>query len=52
MDLGTMKYKLNLMEYSSNSEFIADALLVFENCKMYNQANTDEYKWVFHISLH
>jgi hypothetical protein len=44
MDLGTMKYKLNQMEYRNNSEFLADANLIFDNCEMYNQADADEYK--------
>ncbi|XP_059474991.1 bromodomain adjacent to zinc finger domain protein 1A [Neocloeon triangulifer] len=44
MDLGTMKYKLNMMEYRNNSEFLADAHLVFDNCELYNQADADEFK--------
>ncbi|XP_069695785.1 bromodomain adjacent to zinc finger domain protein 1A-like isoform X2 [Periplaneta americana] len=44
MDFGKMKYKLNMLEYRNNSEFIADALLVFENCQMYNQVDAQEYK--------
>ncbi|XP_065338949.1 bromodomain adjacent to zinc finger domain protein 1A [Cloeon dipterum] len=44
MDLGTMKYKLNQMDYRNNSEFLADAHLIFDNCEMYNQADADEYK--------
>jgi hypothetical protein len=44
MDFGTIKYKLNMMDYRNNSELIADALLIFENCQMYNQSDADEYK--------
>ncbi|KAG8235735.1 hypothetical protein J437_LFUL016197 [Ladona fulva] len=44
MDFGTMKYKLKIMEYKNNNEFLADALLVFENCQMYNNSSTPEYK--------
>ncbi|PSN58246.1 hypothetical protein C0J52_00127 [Blattella germanica] len=44
MDFGKMKYKLNMLEYRNNSEFIADALLIFENCQMYNQVDAQEYK--------
>jgi len=44
MDFGKMRYKLNMLEYRNNSEFIADALLVFENCQMYNQVDAQEYK--------
>jgi len=44
MDLGTMKYKLNQMDYRNNSEFLADANLIFDNCEMYNHAEADEFK--------
>ncbi|GLG96446.1 Nucleosome-remodeling factor subunit NURF301 [Gryllus bimaculatus] len=44
MDLGTMKYKLNRAQYKNSSEFVADALLVFENCRMYNDEDTEVYK--------
>ncbi|XP_071453567.1 bromodomain adjacent to zinc finger domain protein 1A isoform X2 [Hetaerina americana] len=44
MDFGTMKYKLKIMEYKNNNEFLADALLVFENCQMYNNNSAAEYK--------
>ncbi|XP_046402688.1 bromodomain adjacent to zinc finger domain protein 1A isoform X2 [Ischnura elegans] len=44
MDFGTMKYKLKIMEYKNNNEFLADALLVFENCQMYNNTSAAEYK--------
>ncbi|XP_052121345.1 bromodomain adjacent to zinc finger domain protein 1A isoform X2 [Frankliniella occidentalis] len=44
MDFGTIKHKLNLLEYRNTSEVLADALLVFENCDMYNQADSEVYK--------
>lgn len=44
MDFGTIKHKLNVLDYRNTSEVLADALLVFENCDMYNQPDTDVYK--------
>nr|CAD7204843.1 unnamed protein product [Timema douglasi]CAD7418680.1 unnamed protein product [Timema poppensis] len=44
MDFGRIKNKLNMLVYVHNSEFIADTLLVFENCQMYNQSEAEEYK--------
>lgn len=44
MDFGTMKYKLNRAHYKHNSEFIDDALLVFANCRMYNENDGVVYK--------
>lgn len=52
MDFGTIKHKLNMLEYRNNSEVIADALLVFENCFSYNQSDTDIFQWVFKICVH
>jgi len=44
MDLGTMRHKLDCFKYTSDEEFIADGMLVFQNCQQYNQEKTDEYK--------
>lgn len=44
MDFGTIRHKLNVLDYRNTSEVLADALLVFENCDMYNQPDTDVYK--------
>lgn len=44
MDFGTIKHKLNMLEYRNNSEVISDALLVFDNCYLYNETNTDIYQ--------
>ncbi|KAA0203950.1 hypothetical protein HAZT_HAZT010190 [Hyalella azteca] len=43
MDLQTMKEKLVGSEYSTDAEFLADALLIFQNCQQYNMEDTDEY---------
>ncbi|GLG93051.1 Homeotic protein female sterile [Gryllus bimaculatus] len=43
MDLGTIKYKLNTAEYKTNTDFMKDIILVFENCFMYNHENSIEY---------
>ncbi|CAL4060824.1 unnamed protein product [Meganyctiphanes norvegica] len=43
MDLGTMRHKLDCFKYTSDEEFIADGMLVFQNCQQYNQEKTDEY---------
>lgn len=44
MDLGTMRHKLDCFKYTTDEEFIADGMLVFQNCQQYNQEKTDEYK--------
>nr|CAD7266158.1 unnamed protein product [Timema shepardi] len=51
MDFGRIKNKLNMLVYVHNSEFIADTLLVFENCQMYNQSEAEEYKYVPYCGL-
>jgi len=43
MDLGTIRGKLNDMQYTSNQEVINDIKLVFSNCYSYNMENTEEY---------
>lgn len=44
MDFGTIKYKLNMGEYKCDSDLMADAVLVFENCNTYNNSDADVYK--------
>lgn len=44
MDFGTIKYKLNMGEYNFDAEFMADSVLVFENCNTYNNSDADVYK--------
>ncbi|CAH0385775.1 unnamed protein product [Bemisia tabaci] len=44
MDFGTIKHKLNMLEYRLNSELISDALLVFENCFLYNESSSEVYQ--------
>ncbi|KAG8262287.1 Bromodomain adjacent to zinc finger domain protein 1A [Homalodisca vitripennis] len=44
MDFGTIKHKLNMLDYRNNSEVLADALLVFENCYAYNKEDTEIYQ--------
>ncbi|XP_044265783.1 bromodomain adjacent to zinc finger domain protein 1A isoform X2 [Tribolium madens] len=44
MDFGTIKYKLNMGEYKEDSQFMADAVLVFQNCNTYNHTEDDVYK--------
>jgi len=44
MDLGTIKYKLNMVKYKSAEDFLADLKLIFANCYTYNNETADEYK--------
>lgn len=44
MDFGTLKYKLNMGDYKQDSEFMTDAVLIFENCNTYNDTDADVYK--------
>uniref|UniRef100_A0A2P2HYB3 Bromodomain adjacent to zinc finger domain protein 1A n=1 Tax=Hirondellea gigas TaxID=1518452 RepID=A0A2P2HYB3_9CRUS len=44
MDLQTMRERLNSIKYGSDEEFLADGLLVFQNCQQYNLEDTPEYK--------
>ncbi|XP_063221980.1 bromodomain adjacent to zinc finger domain protein 1A isoform X2 [Bacillus rossius redtenbacheri] len=44
MDFGKMKNKLNMLQYTNNSEFVLDAILVFDNCYTYNDDTAEEYK--------
>jgi len=43
MDLGTIRGKLNDMQYTSNQEVINDIRLVFSNCYSYNMEDAEEY---------
>ncbi|CAG9311445.1 unnamed protein product [Blepharisma stoltei] len=43
MDFGTIKKKLNNNVYESGEDLIADFDLVFENCRTYNQPDSDAY---------
>merc|ERR1712073_54940 len=43
MDLGTIKGRLNDMQYTSNQEVVNDIRLVFTNCYSYNMEDTEEY---------
>jgi len=43
MDLGTVKSRLNDMQYTSNQEVVNDIRLVFSNCYSYNMEDTEEY---------
>jgi transcription initiation factor TFIID subunit 2 len=40
MDLGTMENKLNTGMYSTMSGFYDDAILIFENCRLFNPVGT------------
>ncbi|OBZ67017.1 Histone acetyltransferase GCN5 [Grifola frondosa] len=44
MDFGTMEHKLETNQYSSLDAFVADAQLVFDNCRIYNPEETIYYK--------
>lgn len=44
MDLAKVKSNLNVGKYSSNYDVINDLQLIFANCDLYNNANTDTYK--------
>lgn len=44
MDLAKVKSNLNVGKYSSNYDVINDLQLIFTNCDLYNNANTDIYK--------
>lgn len=44
MDFRKIHGKLFDMKYLKDEEFIADVMLVFQNCQQYNMEDTDEYK--------
>lgn len=43
MDLAKIKSKLNMGKYSSNYEVMNDIQLIFENCDLYNQNDSEIY---------
>ncbi|CCD24776.1 histone acetyltransferase GCN5 NDAI_0D04630 [Naumovozyma dairenensis CBS 421] len=45
MDLSTMEIKLENNKYQKMEDFIYDARLVFNNCRMYNGENTSYFKY-------
>ncbi len=44
MDFATVKHKLNMLEYHTNSQVINDSMLVFSNCFLYNKESSDVYQ--------
>ncbi|KAH9935521.1 uncharacterized protein B0H18DRAFT_976083 [Fomitopsis serialis] len=44
MDFSTMEHKLDTNQYPSLDAFLADAQLVFDNCRIYNPEGTIYYK--------
>ncbi|GAV53214.1 hypothetical protein ZYGR_0AI04980 [Zygosaccharomyces rouxii] len=45
MDLSTMEMNLNNNRYDKMEEFVYDARLIFNNCRLYNGENTSYYKY-------
>lgn len=43
MDLAKIKSKLNTGQYSTNSEVLKDVQLIFANCDLYNQNESEIY---------
>ncbi|CAL1281690.1 unnamed protein product [Larinioides sclopetarius] len=44
MDFGTIRSKLNYMQYKTNEDFIRDVFLVLQNCEWFNPKSSPEYK--------
>lgn len=44
MDLGTVKYKLNMLAYRANEDLLSDMELIFENCFYYNSESSEVFK--------
>lgn len=44
MDLGTVKYKLNMLSYRTNADLLSDMELIFENCFYYNSEGSEVFK--------
>ncbi|KAK8400654.1 hypothetical protein O3P69_002454 [Scylla paramamosain] len=44
MDFGRVRDKLTSFKYTSDGEFLADVMLVFQNCQQYNLEDTPEYR--------
>lgn len=57
LDLSTMEYKLENNHYESLDDFLADANLIFVNCRQYNgekstySVQANKLEKAFHISL-
>lgn len=43
-DFGTMEHKLDTNQYPNLDAFVADARLVFENCRTYNSEGSQYHK--------
>jgi len=43
MDLGTIRSKMNNIQYTCNQEVLDDIRLCFKNCYSYNEDDTEEY---------
>jgi histone acetyltransferase len=39
-----MEHKLDTNQYPNLEAFLADAQLIFDNCRLYNQENSSYYK--------
>ncbi|KFM78225.1 Bromodomain adjacent to zinc finger domain protein 1A, partial [Stegodyphus mimosarum] len=44
MDFGTIRSKLNYMNYKNNEDFVRDIYLVLQNCEWFNPKCSPEYK--------
>ncbi|XP_050735589.1 bromodomain adjacent to zinc finger domain protein 1A-like isoform X2 [Eriocheir sinensis] len=44
MDFGRVRDKLSSLKYTSDGEFLADIMLIFQNCQQYNLEDTPEYR--------
>ncbi|KAI0344708.1 Bromodomain-containing protein [Trametopsis cervina] len=44
MDLSTMEHKLDTNQYPTLESFLADAQLIFDNCRTYNSEGSSYYK--------
>ncbi len=44
MDLGTIRSNIMRMKYTCNSEVIEDIKLVFDNCRLYNKEDAEEFQ--------
>jgi len=44
MDLSTMEHKLDTNQYPNVDAFLADAQLIFDNCRTYNAEGSSYYK--------
>lgn len=44
MDFGRVREKLSALKYTSDGEFLADIMLIFQNCQQYNLEDTLEFR--------